>query len=70
MVQKQNLPDDIFPCKGCALIVRQRYAKNRREMSDSMDTLFICEGGEVIKREPMRKMDLDAGMVRVIFPKK
>jgi hypothetical protein len=56
MAQRVNFPDDIFPCKDCVLIVHQRYAKNRREISDSMDTLLICEGGEVIKREPIRKM--------------
>jgi hypothetical protein len=56
MVQRQNLPDDIFPCKDCVLIVRRRYAKNKKKISDSMDTLLIYEGGEVIKRERIRKM--------------
>jgi len=56
MVQKQNLPDDIFPCKDCVLIVHQRYADKRTEINDSIDTLLIFEGGEVIKREPIRKM--------------
>ena len=56
MGQKQNLPDDIFPCKDCVLIVRQRYAGKRTEINDSMDTLLIYEGGEVIKREAVRKM--------------
>ena len=56
MVQKQNLPDDIFPCKDCVLIVRQRYADKRTEINDSMDTLLICEGSKVVKREPVRKM--------------
>ena len=56
MAQRANFPDDIFPCKDCVLLVHQRYAKNRREISDLMDTLLICEGGEVIKREPIRKM--------------
>jgi hypothetical protein len=54
--KKTNLPDDIFPCKDCVLLVHRRYAKNRREISDPMDTLLICEGGEVVKREPIRKM--------------
>lgn len=56
MVRKTNLPNDVFPCKDCVLIVRQRYADKRTEINDSMDTLLICEGGEVIKREPIRKM--------------
>jgi len=33
MVQKQNLPDDVFPCKDCILIVRRRYAKNNMEVN-------------------------------------
>ncbi len=56
MVQKQNPPDDIFPCKDCVLIVCQRYPDKRTKINDSMDTLLIYEGGEVIKREPIRKM--------------
>ena len=56
MAQKQNLPDDIFPCKDCVLIVQRKYAKYRIELNDSLDTLLIYEGGEVIKREPIRKM--------------
>jgi hypothetical protein len=56
MVRKRSLPDDIFPCKDCVLIVRQRYADKRTKINDSMDTLLIYEGGEVIKREPVRKM--------------
>jgi hypothetical protein len=56
MVQKQKLPDDIFPCKDCVLIVRQRYADKRTKINDSMDTLLIYESGEVIKKEPIRKM--------------
>ena len=56
MVKKQKLPDDIFPCKDCVLIVHRRYAKNKKKISDSMDTLLIYEGGEVVKREPVRKM--------------
>ena len=56
MAQRANFPDDIFPCKDCVLLVHRRYAKDRREISDSMDTLLICEGGEVTKREPIRKM--------------
>lgn len=56
MVQKQNLPDDVFPCKDCILIVRRRYAKNNMEVNDSLDMLLILEGSEVIKREPVRKM--------------
>ncbi len=42
--------------KDCVLIVRQRYADKRTEINDTMDTLLMCEGGEVIKREPVRKM--------------
>jgi hypothetical protein len=56
MVQKQNPPDDIFPCKDCVFIVHQRYADKRTEINDSMDALLIFEGGEVIKRERIRKM--------------
>jgi hypothetical protein len=56
MVQKQNPPDDIFPCKDCVLIVCQRYPDKRTKINDSMGTLLIYEGGEVIKREPIRKM--------------
>ena len=56
MAQKQNLPDDIFPCEDCVLIVHRKYPKNKMEVSDSMDTLLIYEGSEVIKREPIRKM--------------
>ncbi len=56
MAQKASLPEDIFPCKDCVLIVRQRYADKRTEINDSMDTLLICEGGKVIKRELIRKM--------------
>ena len=56
MVQKQKLPDDIFPCKDCVLIVQRKYAKHKMEVIDSMDTLLIYEGGEIIKRKPIRKM--------------
>ena len=56
MVRRTNLPDDIFPCKDCLLIVCQRYADKRTEINDSMDTLLIYEGGEIIKRIPIRKM--------------
>jgi hypothetical protein len=56
MAQKANLPDDIFPCKDCVFIVHQRYADKRTEINDSMDALLIFEGGEVIKRERIRKM--------------
>ena len=56
MVQKQNLPDDIFPCKDCVLIVQRKYAKNKMEVNDSLDTLLIYKGSEVVKREPVRKM--------------
>jgi hypothetical protein len=56
MAQKKNLPDDIFPCKDCVLIVQRKCAKNKMEISDSMDTLLIHEGGKIIKKEPIRKM--------------
>jgi hypothetical protein len=56
MARRRNLPDDIFPCKDCVFIVRQRYADKRTEINDSMDTLLIFEGGKVIKREPVSKM--------------
>jgi hypothetical protein len=56
MAQKQNLPDDIFPCKDCLLIVQRKYANHKMEVTNSLDTLLICEGSEVIKREPIRKM--------------
>ena len=49
MVQKQNPPDDIFPCKDCVLIVHRKYTRNKMEVSDSMDTLLIYEGSGVIK---------------------
>ena len=58
MVQRQNLPDDVFPCKDCVLIVRQKYAKNKMEVNDSLDTLLIYEGSKVVKREPVRKMSV------------
>jgi hypothetical protein len=56
MVQRTNLHDDIFPCKDCVLIVRQKYAKNKMEVNYSLDTLLIYEGSKVVKREPVRKM--------------
>ena len=56
IAQKDNLPDEIFPCKDCVLLVRQRYADKRTEMNDSMDALLIFEVDKVIKREPIRKM--------------
>ena len=56
MVLRQNLPDDVFPCKDCVLIVRQKYAKNKIRVNDSLDTLLIYEGSKVVKREPVRKM--------------
>jgi hypothetical protein len=56
MGQKQNLPDDIFPCKDCLFIVQGKYTNNKMEVNDSLDTLLIYEHGEVIKREPIRKM--------------
>jgi hypothetical protein len=56
MVQKQNPPDGIFPCKDCVLIVHRKYAKNKMEVNDSLDTLLIYEGSKVVKREPVRKM--------------
>ena len=56
IAQRANFPDDIFPCKDCVLIVQRKYAKNRMEINDSMDTLLIYEGSKVIKREPIRKM--------------
>ena len=56
MVQRQNLPDDIFPCKDCLLIVQRKYAKNKMEVNDSLDTLLIYKGSKVVKREPVRKM--------------
>ncbi len=55
MVQRQKFPEDIFPCKNCLLIVPQKYTGNKMELNDSMDTLLICEGNEIIKREPIRK---------------
>ncbi len=42
------MKDDSFPCKDCVLIVRQRYADTRTKINDSMDTLLIYIGGEVI----------------------
>jgi hypothetical protein len=56
MVQKQNIPKDIFSCKDCLLIVHRKYTGNKMEVSDSLDTLLIYKDGEVIKREPIRKM--------------
>jgi hypothetical protein len=56
MVQKTNLPEDIFPCKDCVLIVQRKYTGNKMEVSDSLDTLLIYEGNKIIKQEPIRKM--------------
>ena len=56
MGQKQNLPDDVFPCTDCVLIVQRKYKGNKMEVNDSMDTLLIYEGGKIIKREPIRKI--------------
>jgi len=56
MVQKQKFPGDIFPCKDCVLIAKRKYATHKMEISDSLDTLLIYEDGDVIKREPIRKM--------------
>jgi hypothetical protein len=56
MVQKQKLPDDIFPCKDYLLIVQRKYGNNKMEINDSMDTLLIYEGSEVVKRKSIRKM--------------
>jgi hypothetical protein len=53
-----ELPEDIFPCKDCLLNVQRKYANHRMEINDSIDTLLIYEGGEVIKREPIRKMSI------------
>lgn len=56
MVQKQTLPNGIFPCKDCVLIVQRKYAENEVRLNDSLDTLLIYEDGEIIKREPVIKM--------------
>ncbi len=56
LAQKKNLPVDIFPCKDCVVIVRQRYADKKTKINDSVDTLLIFEEDKVIKREPIRKM--------------
>ncbi len=56
LAQKKNLPVDIFPCKDCVLIVRQRYANKRTEINDSTDALLISEEDKVIKSESIRKM--------------
>ena len=56
MIKKTNLSDDIFPCKDCVFIVHQRYGDKRAEINDSMDALLFFEGGEIVKREPIRKM--------------
>jgi hypothetical protein len=56
MVQKQNLSNDIFPCKDCVLIVQRKYTGNKMEVNDSMDTLLVYDGSEVIERKPIRKM--------------
>jgi hypothetical protein len=53
---KPELPEDTFPCKDCVLIVQRKDTGNIMEISDSMDTLLICEGVEVTKREPIRKV--------------
>ncbi len=53
---KTNLPDNIFPCKNCVLVVRKKYAGRRTEINDSMDALLILEGDKVIKREAIRRM--------------
>jgi hypothetical protein len=56
MAQKKNLPDDIFRCKDCVLIIHRKYANRKTRVSDSMDALLIYEDSEVIIREPIRKM--------------
>jgi hypothetical protein len=55
-LQKQNLLDNIYPCKDWVLNVQQRYAKNKTRVSDIMDTLLNYRGREIIKRELIRKM--------------
>ncbi len=55
---KKNLPNDIFPCKDCVLLVCQKYTDKRTGVNNSMDTLLIFKGNEVIKREPIRKMSV------------
>jgi hypothetical protein len=56
MAKKTNLFDDSFPCRDCVLIVHQRYTGKGTKINDSMDTLLTYESGEVIKREPVKKM--------------
>ena len=51
-----QLHEEVFPCKDCVLIVHRRYTNNSMEVNDSLNTLLIYEGSEVIKREPIRKM--------------
>jgi hypothetical protein len=48
----------------------QKYANSKAGVSDSLDTLLIYEGREVIKREPIRKRVRDVGIVKGIFPTK
>jgi hypothetical protein len=50
------LPEDISLCKDYLLIIHRKYANRKTRVNDSMDTLLIYEGGEVIEREPKRKM--------------
>jgi hypothetical protein len=56
MVRKTNLPNDVFPCKDCVLIIQRKYTNRKTNVNDSIDTLSIYEGDKVIKREPIRKM--------------
>jgi hypothetical protein len=51
---KTELPQDIFPCKDCLLIVHQRYSDKETKINDSMDTLIIFEEGKILKREPIK----------------
>jgi len=55
MGQKQNLPEDIFPCKDCLFIVQGKYTKHRMEVNDSMDTLLIFEGGGSYQKRTNKK---------------
>ena len=65
---KPELPKEVFPCKDCVLILHRRYTKHSMELNDSLDTLLIYEGSEVIKTEPIRKMSPGCRFCKGYFP--
>ena len=68
MVQKQKPPEDIFPCKDYVLIAQYKHADRRTKIDDSLDTLLIYEGDQIVKREPIRKMSPGCRYCKGYFP--